>query len=103
MAIPLTKGTKEYVSVTVVDTLGSLSSLTSPTYDVLKDDNTTLYSGASAIAVGLVANCMVDISASGPGGLLAAGIRLRLFLSFSNAPEVVRLGPVVITIIDEGI
>lgn len=103
MSITLTKGTKEYVSVTVVDILGSLSSLTTPVYDVLKDDNSTVYSGATATASGLVANCLVDISSGGPSGLLAAGTRLRLFLTFTNSPEIVRLGPVVIQIIDDGI
>ena len=101
MAILLTKGTKEYVPVTVVDALNSLSSLNTPLYDVLYDNNTTLYSGATGIASGLVMNCLVDISSGGPGGLIATGTRFRLFVMFTNAPEIVRLGPVILRVYDD--
>jgi len=103
MAILLTKGTKEYVAATVIDALGTLSSLTSPTYDVVKDDDSFLYTGAVGIASGLVINCMVDISASGPGGLIAEDTRLRLFVKFVNGVETIRLGPAIIKVVDEAI
>lgn len=103
MALRLTKGTKEKVPVVVNDVTGVVSDLagTSPTYDLLKDDNSTIYSGASATPVGMRLDCLLDLSASGPGGLIAANTHLRLFVSFTISGEVPRLGPVDIMVMDQ--
>lgn len=105
MAIRLTKGTKEYVPVTVYDRSGQITDLaaqaTAIKFDLLKDDNTTIYNNQTAIASLMIINCLLDLSSAGPGGEIAAGIRLRLFVEFTVGSESPRLGPVVIQIKDE--
>jgi hypothetical protein len=100
--IELAKGTKEIVPVLVDDTTDGLGSLTgtSPKFDLLKEDESTIYSAANASSVGMRMDCLIDLSAAGPGGLIAAGTRLRLFVTFTNGSEQPRLGPIVILVID---
>jgi len=50
--------------------------------------------------VGMRMDCLLDLSAAGPGGLIAAGTRLRLFITFTNGSEQPVLGPVVVYVID---
>lgn len=102
MAILITHGTKEYLPVTIVDEQGLLSSLTTPTYDVVFDNESFLYNDAVGVAVGLVVKCMLDLSATGPNGLIAVDTRLRVFISFTDTPEIPRLGPIVLRVVDEG-
>lgn len=102
MAVLLTKGTKEYLPVTVVDVEETLTSLSSPQYDVQKDDNSYLYQNASGVATGMVVNCLLDLSSTGPGGLIAANTRFRLYIHFANSPEIPFLGPIILRVIDEG-
>lgn len=102
VVIQLAKGTKEIVPVLVDDTTDQLSSLsgTSPKYDLLKEDESTIYSAANATPVGMRLDCLLDLSSGGPGGLIAAGTKLRLFVTFTNGSEQPRLGPIVILVVD---
>lgn len=102
VTVLLAKGTKEIVPVLIDDTTNGLSDLagTTPKFDLLKEDDSTIYSNATASPVGMRLDCLLDLSALGPGGLVAAGTRLRLFVTFTNGSEQPRLGPVVIFVLD---
>ena len=105
MAIRLTKGTKEYVPVTVFDRSTLITNLstqaTNIKFDLLKDDNSTVYNNQTATADLMTINCLLDLSSGGPSGEIAAETRLRLFVEFTVASESPRLGPVVIFVKDE--
>lgn len=101
MAITLTKNTKETVPVEVIDYTEVVTDISglSPKFDFLKDDNSTVYSAQAATASGMIISCLIDTSASGPGGSLAVG-HYRLFVSFTVGSEIPRLGPVDVYIKD---
>lgn len=105
MAIRLTKGTKEYVPVTVFDRSNVITDIagqaTNIKFDLLRDDDTTIYNNQAATAVLMVINCLLDLSAAGPAGEVAEDTRLRLFVEFTVGSESPRLGPVVILVKDE--
>jgi len=98
----LAKGTKEIVPVLVDDTTDGLGSLsgTSPKYDLQKEDDSFIYNNVAGTAVGMRLDCLLDLSAAGPSGLIAAGTKLRLFITFTTGSEQPRIGPVVIYVID---
>jgi hypothetical protein len=100
--IRLTKGTKEIVPVTVYDATGTVTDLSgaSPKFDLLKDDNSTVYLNQTATASGMRIDCLIDISAGGPSGLIAAETHLRLFVEFVIGSEAPRQGPVDIIVKD---
>ena len=56
--------------------------------------------GASVVMNGLGDAGQIDISAAGPGGLIAAGTKLRLFVTFTLGSEQPRLGPIVVLVVD---
>src|SRR5688500_10915117 len=98
MAAVLPAGTKEYLLVDVVDLLGNLATLdgTTPRYDV-KDSNGNLkYTQAVATNVVMRLYCMIDTLL---GGAWAAG-NYRLYVNFTTAPELPRLGPYMFTVDD---
>lgn len=105
MAIRLTKGTKEYVPVTVFDRSGIVTNLstqaTAIKFDLLRDDDTTIYNNQTATADLMTINCLLDLSTTGPAGEVPDDTRLRLFVEFTVASESPRLGPVVIWVRDE--
>jgi len=105
MAIRLTTGTKEYVPVTVYDRSAAITDLSTQAtgiqFDVQYDDDSFLYTNQSATASLMVINCLLDLSAGGPDGEIAADTRLRLFVEFTVGTETPRLGPVVIWVRDE--
>lgn len=105
MAIRLTKGTKEFVPVTVFDRSAQITDLsaqaTNIKFDLLKDDDTTVYNNQAATASLMVVNCLLDLSSAGPSGEIPDDTRLRLFIEFTVGSESPRLGPVVIQVRDE--
>lgn len=105
MAIRLTKGTKEYVPVTVFDRSGIVTNIaaqaTAIKFDVIYDDDTNLYTNQAATADLMTINCLLDLSTTGPDGEILEDTRLRLFVEFTVGTESPRLGPVVIFVRDE--
>lgn len=104
MAIRLTVGTKEIVPVTVYDRTGvviDLSAAVPLRFDLMRDNETFVYNNQAASASGMVIFCLLDLSAAGPAGEIAADTRLRLFVEFGIGTELPRLGPVVINVKDE--
>jgi hypothetical protein len=101
MPVRLAKGTKEYIPVDVTDRTGAITNLASltPTYDFLNDAGTAIYSAASAVASSMRLSCLIDASSGGPSGLLPNG-HYRLFVSFTSAPTIPRLGPIDVYISD---
>jgi hypothetical protein len=98
MAATLPAGTKEYLIVDVTDILGNLVTLdgTNPKYDV-KDANGVLkYDQQVATNQVMRVFCMIDTLL---GGAWAAG-NYRLYLNFTTAPELPRLGPFMFTVDD---
>lgn len=101
MATKLTKGTKEIVPVDILDRTGVTTDLSTatPKFTLMKDDNSTVYSDATATGAAMRISCLVDTSSGGPGGLLPVG-HYRLFVKFTVGSEVVVLGPEDIYIVD---
>lgn len=101
MATKLSKGTKENVPVDLVDRTAVVTDLSAatPKFTLMKDDNSTVYSDATATGAGMRITCLVDASAAGPGGLLPVG-HYRLFVKFTVGSEIVVLGPEDIYIVD---
>jgi len=101
--VPLTMGTKEYLVCKVTEVLNQLTTLTGtdPEYDVYKADEAetaVLLSQPAALtpADDMMALCLIDTTAD-DGGMPPALIfeegDYNLFLKFTAAPEVPRLGP----------
>lgn len=90
----LTKGTKEEIIVDVVDRSGNVTDLSgsTPQYDIEDATNTEVHSNIAGTAVGMQLKFVVDLTAGGPGGLLAVG-DYEFFYNFSVAGQVVRKGP----------
>lgn len=92
MAAPvrLTKGTKEYVPIKVIDALNALTTLTGADlrFDLyLADDAETPISiNSTAGNSGMTALPLIDTA------LLVEG-KYNLYISFVASPEIVRLGP----------
>lgn len=101
MAVRLGKGTKEIIEVDVVDETGIVTDLSGllPKFDFLDDLNIFIYTLETATASGMTMACLVDTSATGPGGLLPVG-HYRLFVSFTVGSEVPRLPPIDVYIVD---
>lgn len=100
-AIAIAKGTKELIPVDVIDRSGIVTDLStlSPKYDFLDDASTFIYNQATASATGMTLYCLIDASATGPGGLLAVA-HYRLFVGFTVGSEKPRIGPVDVYIRD---
>jgi hypothetical protein len=97
MPVTLTQGTKEYLFVEIDDLLNVLTTLdgTTPKFDVKTGSSgsgTLKYDQQAATNTGMRVNCLVDTSAAHPGGLWAAGA-YRLYIYFTTAPELPKLGP----------
>lgn len=94
--VRITQGTKEYLEVDLVDALGVITDFsgTSPIFDVTSADGlTSYYTGATAVVSQLnKILCLVDTSAAHPNGLWPAD-RYKLFVTFTTAPEIPRVGP----------
>lgn len=101
MAISLAKGTKETVIVLVDDVTDVVTDLSglSPKFDFLDDANTFIYNQQAATASGMTMSCLLDVSATGPSGLLAVA-HYRLFVGFTTGSEKPRLGPIDVFIKD---
>lgn len=94
--VHLTMGTKEYLICKVTEVLGQLTTLTgtSPTYDVYHADEAetvVLTDQAAALtpADPMAALCLIDTTVP---ALYTEG-DYNLFLKFTAAPEIPRLGP----------
>lgn len=98
MAAVLPAGTKEYLLVDVVDLLGNLATLdaTTPKYDVKDQNGVMKYTQATATNVVMRLYCMIDTLS---GGAWAPG-NYRLYINFTTAPELPRLGPFPFTVDD---
>jgi len=98
--ITIAPGSKEYLVLKMVDVLPSPDALTtmvgtSPTFDVYDDDEaeTAILTGQSASIAsgdGMLVLCLID--AQIPAIFPEEG-DYKLFLQFTNAPEIPRLGP----------
>lgn len=91
MAVVLTQGTKEYVTVDVADALNNLVTLagTTPQYRVVDNVNTEKIAWSAAVIQVMKLFCMID---TGIPGLWAGGT-YRLYVKFTTAPELPWLGP----------
>lgn len=91
MAATLPAGTKEYLIVDVVDLLNNLVTLdaTTPKYDVKDAQGNLKYNQEPATNQVMRLFCMIDTLL---GGAWAAG-NYRLYINFTTAPELPRLGP----------
>lgn len=96
MPATLPAGTKEYLILDVTDALGQLATLdgTTPKYDVKDVANAFKYTQATATNVVMRVYCMIDTM---QGGAWAAG-EYRLYINFTTAPELPRLGPFTFTV-----
>ena len=90
----LTKGTKEEIIVDVVDRSGNITDLSgsTPQYDIEDSTNTEVHTNVAGTATGMQLKFVVDLSATGPAGLLAVG-DYEFFFNFTVAGQVVRKGP----------
>lgn len=97
--VTLTKGTKEYVPIKVINVLGNLATLDSTglTHDLYKDDEaeTLVYANQSTTNDGLVALPLIDTTDPG----FQEGT-YNIFIKFNALPEVPRLGPFAIRVDD---
>ncbi len=102
MAVYIAKGTKEYVPVDITDSSGIVTDLSglSPKFDFLDDSDVFIYNQATATASGMEMNCLLDVSSTGPSGLLPVG-HYRLFVGFTVGSEKPRLGPIDVYIRDK--
>lgn len=102
MEIRLTKGTKEYVPVDVVDGSGATTDLSgaTPKYDVLNDAGSYIYTAATPTATLMRLSCLIDTTSTGPTGVAWATGAYRLFVTFTAGSEKVRLGPLYIYLND---
>jgi len=100
MAVNLPKGTKEYVVVEVTDELNNLVDLTSttPKFDVKKEDNSLVITQATPVIQVMKLFCMIDTRTS--PGTWPAG-EYRVYVDFTTAPELPRIGPFPFTINDD--
>jgi hypothetical protein len=89
--VTLPVGTKEYLMLDVDDLLDVLTTLngTTPTFDVKDQAGAFKYTAQAATNVGMRLYCLVDTAL---GGAWAAG-NYRLYVNFTTAPELPRLGP----------
>jgi hypothetical protein len=99
MPVTLPQGTKEYLFLDVSDLLAQLLTLdgTTPKFDVKDQGDVLKYTQANATNVGMRMYCLIDTSAAHPQGLWAAG-NYRLYVNFTTAPELPRLGPYAFTV-----
>lgn len=91
MPATLPQGTKEYLIVDVADLLGTLVTLdgTTPKYDVKDQAGAFKYTQQAATNSAMRLYCLIDTLL---GGTWAAG-NYRLYINFTTAPELPRLGP----------
>lgn len=100
MAVNLPKGTKENIVVEVDDALNNLVDLagTTPKYDVKKEDDTLVISQATPTIQVMKLFCMIDTRTTPnnwPPG------EYRIYVDFTTAPELPRIGPFPFTINDD--
>lgn len=90
----LTKGTKEEILVDVVDRSGNITDLSTstPQYDIEDSTGTEVHSNIAGTATGMRLKFLVDLTAAGPGGLLAVG-DYQFFYNFTVGSQVIRKGP----------
>lgn len=102
MEVRLTKGTKEYVPVDVVDGSGSVTDLSgaTPLYDVLDSEDTFLYEDETPSATAMQLRCLIDTTSTGPTSEAWDAGAYRLFVKFTAGSEIVRLGPIYIYLTD---
>lgn len=98
MPATLPIGTKEYLLVDITDLLNNLATLdgTTPKYDVKDQGGAFKYTQATATNVVMRLYCIIDTMV---GGAWAAGT-YRLYINFTTAPELPRLGPFTFTVDD---
>jgi hypothetical protein len=96
--VTLTKGTKEYVPIKVLNVLGSLTTLTGTglVHDLYLDNEaeTPVYLGQSTANDNMIALPLIDttITFGAPAVPLPEG-DYSIFIKFTVLPEVPRLGP----------
>jgi len=99
--IRLTVGTKQYVVVPIKDLTGVVSALTTATFDVEDEPHTTwYYSAQSAVVSGMDIYCLLNTSATGPTSAIWPAGRYQLFVTFPVTPEIPRLGPIDLLLVD---
>lgn len=97
--VTLTKGTKEYVPIKLLNVLGNLTTLDGLglKHDLFKDDEaeTEIYSGTATINDGMIALPLIDtnLQSGMPAADLVPEGDYNIFLDFTLAPEHPRLGP----------
>lgn len=104
--VTLTKGTKEYVPIKVMNVLGTLSTLdgTGLIFDLYMADEaeTVVLTGQSCANDGMIALPLIDTNIQ--GGLPLADLipegDYNIFIKFTVLPEVPRLGPFPIRVDD---
>lgn len=93
----LTKGTIEYVPIKVLNVLGNLDTLDGKglVHDLYKDDEaeTQIYLAQSTTNDGMIALPLIDTTTLDEGPY-------NIFIRFTVAPEVPRLGPFTIRVDD---
>jgi len=91
MPVTLPQGTKEHLIVDVADLLTNLVTLdgTTPKFDVKDDADVMKYTQQAATSVVMRMFCLIDTMS---GGAWTAGT-YRLYIYFTTAPELPKLGP----------
>jgi hypothetical protein len=91
MPVTLPQGTKEHLIVDVADLLTNLVTLdgTTPKFDVKNDADVLKYTQQAATNQVMRLFCLIDTNS---GGIWAAGT-YRLYVYFTTAPELPKLGP----------
>ena len=100
MAVNLPKGTKEYVVVEVEDALNNLLTLegTTPKFDVKNEAGTLVINQGTPVIQVMKLFCMIDTRTT-PGSWPAG--EYRVYVDFTTAPELPRIGPFPFTINDD--
>lgn len=103
MAAPvkLTKATKEYVPVDLFDKTDVITDLSasSPVFDVIDEDEVFWYTNQAGVGSAMRISCLIDTSSTHSMGEWPLGL-FRLFVEFTNAPEIPRIGPIDLIIYD---
>jgi len=95
MPVTLPQGTKEHVIVDIEDLLNNLVTLdgTTPKFDVKNEAGTLIYTQQAATNQVMRCFCLIDTDTTGPTSSLWPAGTYRLYIDFTTAPELPRLGP----------
>lgn len=90
----IVRGSTEYLLVDIVDKLFSITDLAplAPKFDVEAPDGTNKLTAQTASATGMRLSCLVNTNTWDLG-------EYKLFVTFTLAPEIPRLGPFYFTVV----